>query len=995
MVGSRRRLLTRIALAVMVTAAVLPIAAAPAHADGPVAEFDWEMPARTGLDANHDGVIDVRATRSAIDPASWQVNFDACMSIPSTGESMRRHTWYVDRELIGSPDTQTSPCGGFTYYFPEEGRYEITLEVEDTSGAEAYVIRDILVQDFLVVALGDSFGSGQGNPDVPIPGNLFSATETALVRLDARLAELGTIETDYRETERKVSEVRSRHGHLVEAIAHELDVCNLLSPNYNFDECFGSAAAAVRDATDRLWTALEALGLEALITTLGLIEESLHELMATWDAAMDLARTAVTDAQEAFDAAKAEAAPVWQDKRCNRSSIAGQAQAALELEEADPHTSVTLVHLACSGAEIRTGLIGPYAGVEPPPGAADLPPQVDKAEALIGGREVDAVLVSIGGNDAGFGEMVKACIIQDGCHEWDAHLQAGIEDQLGQLCEVTSFFDADCFERYSRLIERYGGVLPDSAAEIFDDGSGALPGAYRDLADALAAAFPAVAADPARVYISEYPNALEDDDGTICTSAEDGPFDMLPGITLNEGYWLRDTVTRGINGLVAAAAVNHGWTPVGGIFSGFAGHGYCADHGWFRRLQDSFRMQGTMEGVVHPTAAGHDVYGDEYLTELQSDLYETDGGMPNLGAPRPPNPAFSTGHDSAPPSVIGVPDRLPNAAGWYSGPVTIDWQATDPAPSSGTPTDPPDTVASTEGGGVVYTSDPSCDPAGRCATGSLTLSIDETAPTASASASPEPNANGWNNTSVTVSFYGTDDLSGVDSCDQAVVLGSDGAGQSASGGCTDDAGNVSAPATASGINIDMTPPTLVCPLPAPVFARGEGGATVSADVLDGLSGPLAMTVGATVETSSVGAKTVSLTGHDLAGNERTVGCSYIVAYVFDGFSSPVDGGGVLNVVKAGRAIPLKWQLTDASGAPFTALSTVTVTVTVQSLSCSLGTSNDLIEETTAGGSGLQDLGDGYYQMNWKTPSSYAGSCKTMRLDLGEGLMHIALFKFTK
>jgi hypothetical protein len=105
----------------------------------------------------------------------------------------------------------------------------------------------------------------------------------------------------------------------------------------------------------------------------------------------------------------------------------------------------------------------------------------------------------------------------------------------------------------------------------------------------------------------------------------------------------------------------------------------------------------------------------------------------------------------------------------------------------------------------------------------------------------------------------------------------------------------------------MTAPTLACPSPASVFALGEVGVTVSAVVSDGLSGPLAVTVGATVETSSVGARTVSLTGGDLAGNERTVECSYVVAYVFEGFSSPVDSGGVLNIVKAGRAIPLKWR----------------------------------------------------------------------------------------
>jgi hypothetical protein len=51
----------------------------------------------------------------------------------------------------------------------------------------------------------------------------------------------------------------------------------------------------------------------------------------------------------------------------------------------------------------------------------------------------------------------------------------------------------------------------------------------------------------------------------------------------------------------------------------------------------------------------------------------------------------------------------------------------------------------------------------------------------------------------------------------------------------------------------------------------------------------------------------------------------------------------------------------------------------------------------SGDSGLQNLGDGYYQFNWKTPKIYANSCKTLRLSLGEGsgFEHTALFKFIK
>jgi hypothetical protein len=63
----------------------------------------------------------------------------------------------------------------------------------------------------------------------------------------------------------------------------------------------------------------------------------------------------------------------------------------------------------------------------------------------------------------------------------------------------------------------------------------------------------------------------------------------------------------------------------------------------------------------------------------------------------------------------------------------------------------------------------------------------------------------------------------------------------------------------------------------------------------------------------------------------------------------------------------------------------------------VGSTVDAVEEYSTGSSGLQNLGDGYYQWNWKTAKAYAGSCKTMSLRL-DGLdiaPHDALFKFTK
>jgi hypothetical protein len=131
-----------------------------------------------------------------------------------------------------------------------------------------------------------------------------------------------------------------------------------------------------------------------------------------------------------------------------------------------------------------------------------------------------------------------------------------------------------------------------------------------------------------------------------------------------------------------------------------------------------------------------------------------------------------------------------------------------------------------------------------------------------------------------------------------------------------------------------------------------------------------------------------------AGTTSAAGASSCTAtgVVFVGFAQPVDNGA-LNKAKAGRTIPLKWRVVDSAGAPVTTLTSVQVKAAA--LSCAVGSTTDTVEEYAAGMSGLQNLGDGYYQWNWATPSSYAKSCKTVTVTLDGGVSRSADFQFTK
>lgn len=118
----------------------------------------------------------------------------------------------------------------------------------------------------------------------------------------------------------------------------------------------------------------------------------------------------------------------------------------------------------------------------------------------------------------------------------------------------------------------------------------------------------------------------------------------------------------------------------------------------------------------------------------------------------------------------------------------------------------------------------------------------------------------------------------------------------------------------------------------------------------------------------------------------------IVTYIFTGFSAPVRNLPAFNRARAGRTIPLKWRVTDPDGVPVTTLTSADVLVT--STACEADGSGDSRKEKSPGKSGLRHIGDGYYQFNWKTPKSYARSCKTIEISLGDGKVHTAGFRFT-
>ena len=113
----------------------------------------------------------------------------------------------------------------------------------------------------------------------------------------------------------------------------------------------------------------------------------------------------------------------------------------------------------------------------------------------------------------------------------------------------------------------------------------------------------------------------------------------------------------------------------------------------------------------------------------------------------------------------------------------------------------------------------------------------------------------------------------------------------------------------AGLKIDAMPPTVTCPAPAPVFAIGSTGNTLSATVSDGGSGPVDATVSVPAPASTPGQQAVQLTGTDRAGNTTRVSCTYQVGYEILGLFGP----GASATRKAGTGLPVRAALASSTG----------------------------------------------------------------------------------
>ena len=270
----------------------------------------------------------------------------------------------------------------------------------------------------------------------------------------------------------------------------------------------------------------------------------------------------------------------WRDKRCHRSARAGHAVFAQRLEARDPHSSVTFLSLACSGAKIAHVRGSSYAGQEVPanPRPASLRAQfhvlrdlvrsrvtarrsavAQPGETLATGRRIDAVLMSIGINDLGFSGIVKACasnpVVPGAPGDPSCVTGSGVYREIRKL--------ALGYSQLARQLRELGA---------------------------------------AETYVTDYPAAPFGRDRGGC-----GLLGLRNvGISSAEARRMFE-VGQTFNARIRDSANAHGWNFVDGMTDAFLGRDYCRPAGerFFVRLEESIAHQGVEHGTAHPNPRGH------------------------------------------------------------------------------------------------------------------------------------------------------------------------------------------------------------------------------------------------------------------------------------------------------------------------------------------------------------------------------------------------------
>ena len=442
---------------------------------------------------------------------------------------------------------------------PEQGEYEITLQVNLTNGEPEVHTSNYHLRDLLVVSIGDSFAAGQGNPDVtaiPQPHDkaICEATTLSALIVNVRAAWEKFRRKLEKETEEAIEDYLPFIGKIVVANVNQVQ------------DIVGFVKGKIADL--RGW---------AVDVVIGSITEGAEEAVS-W--------LGFGDGGESEEVTGRPAG--WQEPNAYRSYRSGHSLAArqVETDTALGADRITFLSFARTGSEIKDGLLGPRT-VDPLIFGENLAidgwtrnrGQIQEAKDTVLDRRIDALIISISINDLGFSTLTGNSIR----HESGERRKKRIDDagkKIKESLPVNLKLLKDAIE--SQLMPR----------RVF------------------------ITEYPVGVF-----KEIETQGPCGVLGIKDRPVlgKGLLDLDTNDAKDL-GRLGRQLNDMIRAKADEFGWVLIDGIERGFDGHGYCASRPYFVLAEESCLNQGDFEGMLHPNTLGHEVARDCIALALRREL---------------------------------------------------------------------------------------------------------------------------------------------------------------------------------------------------------------------------------------------------------------------------------------------------------------------------------------------------------------------------------------
>jgi hypothetical protein len=303
--------------------------------------------------------------------------------------------------------------------------------------------------------------------------------------------------------------------------------------------------------------------------------------------------------------------PEWLEKAAWRSLTSGPAIGAQLVENRIARTRngqifdldvVTFVTVARSGAKIIDGLL--HTQTQPPNQDFIGVGQVDELKRTANGRQIDALMINVGGNDAGFAGVLLDLVKGDSVFSISLSrallsLAIGIP-LLGPGDDAQA--RADMKDRLAALLAPGGQIETDYEL---------LKGEVDQL----------VPPGTGQVYITGYPYWLfESKKGGQYVFEADGVFTGPDLDVTGADYRVIEKSGSDLNALIERKAGEFGWIYVPPSEE-FRGRGYAASNSMWRGATDSCNTQGDFEGTMHPTDEGHAAWGLQYAAALRKHTF--------------------------------------------------------------------------------------------------------------------------------------------------------------------------------------------------------------------------------------------------------------------------------------------------------------------------------------------------------------------------------------